>query len=111
MTSIVIEFDGVIHSGFYDPNKPFDLEFPPVEGALEALAQYVQVCEVWLSSPRLEWNKAGILTILSWLKYHKCPDEVYSKLKMVTGTFPAYSLFITPKAYKFDGMFPKLTNG
>lgn len=108
MKAICIEFEGVIYDGDYDANDPFSVnDNGPKAGSLQALANYVKDFEVHITSPRLKWSKAGRLSILSWLKHHGCPQQVYGSLKFLEA--PSFALILSAKAMKFDNTFPGLT--
>lgn len=110
--TLSIDFDGVLHRYDNGWQGPDVVDSPPVEGALEFLAQAVDTYDVCIYSSRSRY-RAGRRAMKQWL-------ERELKAKFGTGWYriyhsirwpwfkPAAWLTIDDRAMKFEGHFPTM---
>lgn len=111
---ICLDFDGVIHSYVSGWKGPRNIPDPPVEGAIEAIADYIWAdFTVVIHSSRARYF-GGIWAMRKWLKQHAGSmwyDGPFmgSGLEKVQFTRWKPSAFITldDRAITFTGTWPK----
>lgn len=99
---ICIDFDGVIHS--YTSGWKGEAVIPdePVDGAFEALKEYLRHFKVCIYSSR-STSEAGIIAMKEWFIKHGF--EYTDQLEFPDKKPPAY-ITIDDRGIQFDGTFP-----
>jgi hypothetical protein len=99
--TIVIDFDGVIHSYTSPWTKPEEIPDPPVSGALQAISEYLLLgYEVVIQSTRAV-SRPGHAAMRQWLDNNHFPHSIPIMFEK-----PAAILYIDDRGWRFEGRFP-----
>lgn len=104
--TLVLDFDGVLHSYRSGWQGATVISDPPVPGALEWLEQAVARFEIAILSSRSR-EKGGIEAMKGWLSACGLPDAVLSEILFPKSKPPAH-VYIDDRGYRFEGTFPGL---
>lgn len=106
--TILVDFDGVIHSYVSGWKGETTIIDPPCIGALKFLEELVEDdrFEACIYSSRSK-TQAGISAMQNWLIYHGLRREVVEQIQFPTEK-PAAWLTIDDRAWQFTGFFPSL---
>jgi hypothetical protein len=104
--TIVVDFDGVLHSYTSGWKGATVVPDPPVEGALAWLTAAVQRFDVAISSSRTR-EKGGIEAMRDWLLREGLEPHVVDQIKFPRTKIPAH-VYIDDRGWRFDGAFPAL---
>jgi len=102
--TLVLDFDGVLHSytsGWKGVTIIPDL---PVEGAQEFCSQALDYFKIWVVSSRCS-QPGGAQAIVDWLTEHKFPMGI---LVSTDGTKPSAFLTLDDRAITFTGSWPNV---
>lgn len=102
--TILIDFDGVIHSYSSGWKGIYSIIDPPVDGAFEMLNKYLDQFEVFIFSTRCE-SQEGIDAIRRWFRFYKF--ERLHELQYTYWKRPAW-LTIDDRTFQFKGIFPSV---
>ena len=94
--SVILDFDGVIHSYASGWQGTTVIHDPPVDGMREAIAEIRKEYKVFVVSARCYWP-GGIEAIQAWLKEHDI------EVDGVTGEKPHAVVTVDDRAICFDG--------
>ncbi len=94
--TVILDFDGVIHSYRSGWQGPAVIADPPVEGIKEAIANIRKYYRVVVVSSRC-YQPGGIAAIERWLKRHGIVVDA------VTDEKPPAKVIIDDRAITFDG--------
>lgn len=99
MSTIALDFDGVLHSYTSPWTTASEISDPPVPGAVEAVKEWLDAgFEVIVTSARAQ-NPEGVIAIKKWLKANGFPAlAVHPKHKA--------TLYIDDRGFRFEGHFP-----
>lgn len=106
MKTLLVDFDGVIHSytsGWIQHNIIPD---PPVKGAIEFIIEAVEHFDVNIYSARSR-NTFGIVAMQNWFAEHGMPDTIISRLRFPDQKPPAF-LTLDDRCICFTGEFPTM---
>ena len=107
--TLVLDFDGVIHS-YASGWKGVDvIPDPPVPGALDFIERAVakfQVCIYSSRSASLAGRMAMMEWLTDWCKLNRKPD--LTPLVLWPQSKPAAHLSIDDRGYQFNGVWPQL---
>lgn len=103
--SIAVDFDGVLHSYASPWEAPEVIPDPPVEGAIEWLAEIKQHFTVIVFTTRGKTH-AGRAAVLDWLEEHGLDFDRYEGEIEVTAEKPPALVYIDDRAWRFEGRFP-----
>lgn len=108
--TILVDFDGVIHSYTSGWKGADVIPDPPVPGALIWLYQMVRDgrFDVRIFSTRNS-HEYGVLAMTKWFKEHGLDSETISRLEFSIQKPPAF-LTIDDRAFHFKGRFPSPDN-
>lgn len=102
--TVLIDFDGVIHS-YKSGWKGVDvIPDPPLPGAIEWLCRMMELFDARIFSARCN-DPAGVAAMRSWLGAHGMPLSYLALLKFEPGK-PSAHLIIDDRAMPFAGEFP-----
>lgn len=101
MSTICIDFDGVIHSYTSGWQGIDIIPDQPVPGALNAINSYLETYNVAIFSARSR-DENGITAMISWMRLWGFPVD---KLMFPTEKPPAI-IYIDDRGFAFDGNFP-----
>lgn len=104
--TLVVDFDGVLHSYVSGWKGPTAIPDPPVPGALRFLVEAVQRFEVAVLSSRSR-EAGGIEAMKAWLSEHGLPAEVLGRLRFPRTKPPAH-VYLDDRGWRFEGTFPTL---
>jgi len=104
--TIVVDFDGVLHSYTSGWKGATVIADPPVEGAIAWLGAAVERFHVAILSARSR-EKGGIEAMREWLQREGLDVGVLSKLSFPRSKIPAH-VYIDDRGWRFDGAFPSL---
>ncbi len=104
--TIVIDFDGVLHSYRSGWRGATVIPDPPVPGALAWLEQAVQRFEVAVLSSRSK-EDGGIEAMQRWLADAGLPQQVLAEV-LFPRTKPAAHVYLDDRGWRFEGTFPAL---
>jgi hypothetical protein len=107
---LCINFDGVIHSYTSGWQGPGVISDPPVEGAFEALRQYMKKYDVCILSVRNGYPE-GIVAMKQWFKKHGWPQDILGNpqgIEFALKKPDKTHLIIDDRAYTFRGKWPTL---
>jgi hypothetical protein len=111
--SIVLDFDGVIHSYTTKFRFPWIIPDPPVKGAMRFIHNAIQQFTVKVFSVRSA-NERGLKAMYNYIEKHgvaECGEDfkkTIKKVKFPVGRKPEATLFIDDRGFQFDGSFPSL---
>ncbi|MBX7192357.1 MAG: hypothetical protein K1X94_09875 [Sandaracinaceae bacterium] len=104
--TLVVDFDGVLHSYSSGWKGPTSIPDPPVEGALSFLERATQRFEVAVLSSRSR-EAGGIDAMKKWLLEHGLDPLVLGQLRFPRTKPPAH-VYLDDRGWRFDGVFPSL---
>ncbi len=104
--TLVVDFDGVLHSYRSGWKGPTSIPDPPVAGALAFLASAVERFEVAVLSSRSR-EPGGIDAMKRWLTEHGLDAAVLGRLKFPRTKPPAH-VYLDDRGWRFEGVFPPL---
>ncbi len=104
--TIVVDFDGVLHSYTSGWKGATVIPDPPVPGALAWLVDAVGRFQIAISSARSR-EKGGIEAMREWLAREGLPAEVLDKLRFPRAKIPAH-VYLDDRGWRFEGAFPSL---
>jgi hypothetical protein len=104
--TIVVDFDGVLHSYRSGWRGATVIPDPPVPGALAWLQDAVERFEIAILSARSK-EEGGIEAMQQWLEDCGLPAEVLGKL-LFPRTKPAAHVYLDDRGWRFEGTFPEL---
>lgn len=104
--TLVVDFDGVLHSYRSGWKGPTVIPDPPVDGALDFLARAVERFEVAVLSSRSR-EAGGIDAMKQWLADHGLAEVVLSRLRFPRTKPPAH-VYLDDRGWRFEGSFPTL---
>jgi hypothetical protein len=104
--TIVVDFDGVLHSYASGWKGATVVTDAPVEGALDWLAAAVERFDVAIYSSRSR-EKGGIEAMRDWLAREGLAERVLDQLKFPRTKVPAH-VYIDDRGWRFEGTFPAL---
>lgn len=104
--TLVVDFDGVLHSYASGWKGPTAIPDPPVPGALDFLARAVERFEVAVLSSRSR-EAGGIDAMKRWLTDHGLDPAVLAKLRFPRTKPPAH-VYLDDRGWRFEGTFPTL---
>lgn len=102
---LCLDFDGVIHSYKSGWQGVENIPDEPVDGAFEALADYVRHFRVVIFSSRSK-SVAGIEAMQYWLLKHGLDHDVFDQIEFFNYKPPAF-LTIDDRAITFRGKFAR----
>lgn len=113
MKTIIVDFDGVIHSHIQPWVNARTIPDPPVEGAIDWLHRAIQEYEIAIVSSR-SYRLSGRRAMRAWLKKHA--GNLWYDAPGVRGLedlkFPRHKppaiLTIDDRCFRFSGKFPTL---
>jgi hypothetical protein len=102
--TVLIDFDGVIHS-YKSGWKGVDIiPDEPVEGAIQWLQDMMDKFDVRIFSARCN-DENGIIAMMCWLKFWGLPQYYMDRLQYEPGK-PSSWMIIDDRAFQFTGHFP-----
>jgi hypothetical protein len=104
--TLVVDFDGVLHSYTSGWKGPTVIPDPPVQGALGFLARAVERFDVAVLSSRSR-EPGGIDAMKRWLADHGLEPDVLAKLRFPRTKPPAH-VYLDDRGWRFEGTFPSL---
>jgi len=104
--TIVVDFDGVLHSYRSGWRGPTVIPDPPVPGALAWLEEAVDRFEIAILSSRSK-EDGGIEAMQHWLLDCGLPAAVLDEL-LFPRTKPAAHVYLDDRGWRFEGTFPEL---
>ena len=104
--TLVVDFDGVLHSYRSGWKGPTVIPDPPVPGAMLWLAQAVERFEVAVLSSRSR-EEGGIEAMKAWLEENALPSAVLAQL-VFPKTKPPAHVYLDDRGWRFEGTFPSL---
>jgi hypothetical protein len=105
---ICLDFDGVVHSYKSPWTNPETIEDPPVEGAFQAIEDYLRAgYRVAIFSARSH-EMEGVKAMFDWFNKHGLKPEVLDHLEFPTHK-PGAVLYIDDRGYHFRGIFPHVS--
>jgi len=104
--TLVVDFDGVLHSYRSGWRGPTAIPDAPVEGALDFLVRAVERFDVAILSSRSR-EAGGIEAMKRWLADHGLAEEVLARLRFPRTKPPAH-VYLDDRGWRFDGVFPPL---
>lgn len=104
--TIVVDFDGVLHSYTSGWKGATVIPDPPVPGAIEWLREAVERFQVAIGSARSR-EKGGIEAMREWLAREGLAPEVLDKLRFPRTKIPAH-VYLDDRGWRFEGSFPAL---
>lgn len=102
--TIVIDFDGVLHSYASGWKGASVVPDPPTPGAREAIAKLRETYTVVVVSSRCH-QPGGIEAIQAWLLYHNIGVDD------VTNDKPPHIVVVDDRAFRFEGDWQKVIDG
>jgi len=102
--TLLIDFDGVIHSYTSRFTSPEEILDGPVEGAIEALERYTDHFDVYIFSTRCQYDKA-IDAMRKWLLKHGLSEITLGHVFFTCEKIPAW-VMLDDRAITFKGDFP-----
>jgi hypothetical protein len=111
--SIVLDFDGVLHSYTSKFRFPWIIPDPPVDGAMQFLQEAVKTLTVRIFSTRSS-NERGLKAMQDWILrwgVEQCGEDfkaTFKKLKFPNGGKPQGHLYIDDRGLQFNGTFPSI---
>jgi len=111
--SIVLDFDGVLHSYTSKYRFPWVIPDPPVDGAMQFLQEAARKFTVRIYSTRSS-NEQGLIAMKNWILrwgMEQCGPEfsaTFNQLKFPNGGKPQGHLYIDDRGFQFDGKFPSI---
>lgn len=109
--TVLVDFDGVIHSYTSPFTTADEIKDPPVPGAFEWLAKMVnfkgekgETFKICIYSSRSKSTR-GIQAMTNWFRVHGMPEVVLSELTFPVSK-PAAVMTIDDRAWLFQGYFP-----
>ena len=106
LKTLVIDFDGVLHSYRSGWKGATVIPDPPVPGAIEWLTHAVERFEVAVLSARSR-ETGGIDAMRDWLRAAGLTEEVLSQVRFPKQKQPA-DVYLDDRAWRFEGQFPTL---
>lgn len=109
--SIILDFDGVLHSYTTKFRFPWIIPDPPVPGAMKFLQEMVAHFTVRIYSTR-SFNSRGLAAMKKWIKekgIEECGEEfkeAFKKLKFPEKGKPTGHLYIDDRGFHFEGDWP-----
>lgn len=109
MKTIIVDFDGVIHSYMSPWVDAAKIPDPPVRGAISWLQNLTAHYSVVIWSSR-NAQPGGINAMLAYLKQHGLPQRCLDVLLFPSEKPPAH-LIVDDRAYQFNGpgTFPSIS--
>ena len=104
--TIIVDFDGVIHTYVTKWTDARTIPDPPVTDAIKWLTEAVERFDVCIFSSR-SGQDGGIAAMREYLLEHGLSQEVMELLKFPTAK-PAAIMTIDDRAFCFKGAFPPL---
>jgi hypothetical protein len=104
--TLVVDFDGVLHSYVSGWKGPTSVPDAPVEGALQFLESAVERFEVAVLSSRSR-EAGGIDAMKDWLREHGLSERVLGQLRFPRTKPPAH-VYLDDRGWRFEGTFPTL---
>ena len=104
--TIVLDFDGVLHSYTSGWKGATVVPDAPVDGALEWLALAIERFDVAIFSARSR-EKGGIEAMRDWLAREGLPEAVLGQIKFPRTKVPAH-VYLDDRGWRFEGTFPEL---
>jgi len=111
--SIVLDFDGVLHSYTSKFRFPWVIPDPPVPGAMKFLQETAKHFTVRIYSTR-SFNEKGLKAMEEWIKKHGVDElgedflKTFKQIKFPTSGKPKGHLYIDDRGYYFNGTFPTI---
>lgn len=102
--TVVVDFDGVLHSYSSGWKGAANIPDPPTPGAREAIAKLRETYEVVVVSSRC-CQEGGVAAISEWLERH---DIVVDR---VTNDKPAHIVVVDDRAFRFEGDWDAVVAG
>jgi len=109
--SLVLDFDGVLHSYTSKFRFPWIILDPPVPGAMKFLQEMVEHFTVRIYSTR-SFNEKGLAAMKRWILNNGVEElgdefkKTFKKIKFPEKGKPQGHLYIDDRGYHFDGKFP-----
>lgn len=104
--TVLVDFDGVIHSYTSGWHGADTISDPPVEGAFDFLREAILEFKVCIYSSRSR-EPGGIEAMRKWFIDYELPFEILDALDFPTKK-PAAFLTIDDRAFCFKGTFPTM---
>ncbi|MBN8613004.1 MAG: hypothetical protein J0L92_20600 [Deltaproteobacteria bacterium] len=104
--TLVVDFDGVLHSYVSGWRGPTSVPDAPVDGAFRFLETAVERFEVAVLSSRSR-EAGGIDAMKDWLREHGLPEHVLGQLRFPRTKPPAH-VYLDDRGWRFEGTFPSL---
>lgn len=104
--TLVVDFDGVLHSYVSGWKGPTSIPDAPVDGALDFLESAIERFEVAILSSRSR-EAGGIDAMKAWLLEHGLDAHVLGKLRFPRTKPPAH-VYLDDRGWRFEGTFPSL---
>jgi hypothetical protein len=104
--TIVVDFDGVLHSYASGWKGATVVPDGPVEGAFEWLTAAVERFDIAIYSSRSR-EKGGIEAMRDWLAREGLAERVLEQLKFPRTKVPAH-VYLDDRGWRFEGTFPEL---
>lgn len=111
--SIVLDFDGVIHSYTTKFRYPWIIPDPPVKGAMEFIHEAAQKFTIKIFSTRSS-NERGLKAMQKYIEESgvaECGEDfkkTMKKIKFPTDRKPSATLYVDDRGYQFNGKFPPI---
>ena len=102
--TLLIDFDGVIHSYTSPWTGVDEVSDPPVPGAFEFLEEVIDIYDTCIYSSRSK-KEEGVEAMREWLLLYGLPIEVLDKIRFPVEK-PAAYLTIDDRCICFKGVFP-----
>jgi hypothetical protein len=104
--TLVVDFDGVLHSYASGWKGPTSIPDPPVPGAFVFLAHATERFDVAVLSSRSR-ETGGIDAMKRWLADHGLDPTVLGKLRFPRTKPPAH-VYLDDRGWRFEGTFPSI---
>jgi hypothetical protein len=104
--TLVVDFDGVLHSYTSGWKGATVVSDPPVSGAVAFLRSAVARFDVAVLSSRSR-EAGGIDAMKSWLLEHGLEADVLRRLRFPRTKPPAH-VYLDDRGWRFEGIFPSL---
>ncbi len=107
---LCIDFDGVVHSYVSGWQGPGVIPDPPVEGAFDAIREYMKEYDVCILSVRNGYPE-GIAAMKKWFVKYGWPADIVGNPKGIDFALrkpDKTHLIIDDRAFRFEGKWPAL---
>lgn len=102
--TVIIDFDGVLHSYKSGWQGADNIPDPPTDGAKEAVAKLRENYKVVVVSSRCHQD-GGLSAVISWLDKHQI------EVDLVTNDKPPHIVVVDDRAFRFNGNWQEVLDG